>query len=250
MSKPYSISFGDGNRALSQDIAHRRDLPSALLDPARPRPVLVLVGGANSLDKEVAEWVFPLLRDSLAPMLDRLGAAVIDGGTDSGVMALMGRARTQAGASFPLIGIAARGTVRMPSEALPPCSTGTPLEPNHTRFLLVPGDRWGDEAAWITTAASTLARGAPTATLVVGGGEVTRLDIELSLREGRPTLLLAGSAGTAHEIARASHIGRLDALGISADQARLLKITTQDCVASVVGNLLQGFFAQTVKNLH
>jgi len=250
LSNPYPLCFSDGKRALAQDIDHRRDLPGALWDLAHPRPVLVLVGGANSLDKEVAEWVFPLFRDSLAPRLDRLGAAVIDGGTDSGVMALMGRARTLAGASFPLIGIAARGTVRMPRETLPPSSTGTPLEPNHTRFLLVPGDRWGDEAAWIVTAASTLARGAPTATLVVGGGEVTRLDLEHSLREGRPTLLLEGSGGTAHEIARASHIGRLDALGISADQARLLEITTQDCVVSVVGDLLQGLFVQTVKNLH
>ena len=70
MSRPYSLSFSDGNRALAQDIAHRSDLPSALRDTTRPRPVLVLVGGANSLDKEVAAWVFPLFRDSLAPILD------------------------------------------------------------------------------------------------------------------------------------------------------------------------------------
>lgn len=239
MSKPYSICFSGGNRALAQYVANHRDLPGALHDLAPPRPVLVLVGGANSLDKAVAGWVFPMFLESLVPMLERLNAAVIDGGTDCGVMALMGRARAQAEASFPLIGIAARGTVRLPGEPPSPDHKGATLEPNHTQFLLVPGDLWGDESPWMVAAAATLALVAPSATMAIGGGPVTRLDLELSLQAGRRTLLLSGSGGTTDEFAHALLTKQLGALGISADQTPLLGVTEANSAGTSLGELLR-----------
>lgn len=241
LPKPYPLYFSGGNCALAQDIAHRHDLPGALRDLAPPRPVLVLVGGANSLEKEVAGRVFPMFRDSLVPLMEGVGGTVIDGGTDSGVMALMGRAHAQADASFPLIGVAARGTVGLPGKLPTPTGhKGTPLEANHTRFLLVPGDHWGDESPWITAAASTLAQNTPSATLAVGGGEVTRLDLELSLQAKRRTLLLAGSGGTTDEFALALRAERLDALGIGAAQARSLVEIESNSAGDVLSALLRG----------
>lgn len=177
-----------------------------------PRPVLILVGGAASLDGGVAAQLLPLFT-GLIPLLDRLGAAVIDGGTPFGVMALMGAARQGAAGGFPLIGIAPRGRVAAPAGIPPGGQGGFPesaprpdggeieprvtLDPHHSHFLLVPGERWGDESPWLTAAAECLAGGRGTLMLVAGGGEVTRWDVLHRLRQRGRVLALAGSGGTA-----------------------------------------------------
>jgi len=234
----YPIDFDDGNRALAQDLSDRRDLAGALRDLAPPRPVLVLVGGANSLDADVAGRVFAMFRESLVPLIERLGAAIVDGGTDSGVMALIGRARADTGASFPLIGVAARGTVRLPDD--PPLGDhgSTRLDPCHTRFLLVPGDRWGDESPWLVATASALAQDAPSGTLSIGGGRVTKLDLKQSLQAGRPILLLAGSGGATDALAQSLRTGNAESPDVDERLSALLRITELDDAPTDIGQLL------------
>ena len=102
-------------------------------------------------------------------MAERLGVVVIDGGTDAGVMHLIGRARTRAEATFPLVGVPAVGTVRFPGKR-----SGVrrrwPLDAHHTHFVLVPGAAWGDEAPWIARVGTELAGGSPSVTVLVNGG--------------------------------------------------------------------------------
>lgn len=178
------------------------DAALAAVGLSDPRPVLVLVGGAANLSETVAPALLTLF-ERIAPELDALGAAVIDGGTAFGVMALMGQARRCTGARFPLIGIAPQGAVAI--------DTGKPdqpagkdgkarLDPNHTHFLLVPGDGWGEESPWISAVADRLARGRGTLMLVVAGGEITRCDVMHRLRTGGRVLVLAGSGGTADQL--------------------------------------------------
>jgi len=167
-----------------------------------PRPVLVVVGGAAHLSEAVAPVLLTLF-ERIAPQLDALGAAVIDGGTAFGVMALMGRARRCAGARFPLIGIAPQGAVAIDS-GKPDQPAGKDgkarLDPNHTHFMLVPGDAWGDESPWISAVADRFARGRGSLMLVAAGGEITRLDVMHRLRSGGRVLVLAGSGGTADRL--------------------------------------------------
>jgi hypothetical protein len=94
-------------------LTSRDELTSRLteLDLRVPRLVMVLVGGADGLADEQLARLRPLFEEGLAPLADALGACVIDGGTDAGVMALIGQARAKLDASFPLIGVAASGTV-------------------------------------------------------------------------------------------------------------------------------------------
>lgn len=238
MPNTYTICFNDSNRALAQDLSDRRDLPEALRDLVPPRPVLVLVGGANSLDASVAGRVFTMFRESLVPLIERLGAAVVDGGTDSGVMALIGRARAQVGASFPLIGVAARGTVRLPDDPALRGHDEAGLEPCHTRFLLVPGDRWGDESPWLVAAASALAQGAPSGTLAIGGGRVTKLDLKLSLWAGRPILLLAGSGGATEALAQSLRTSNAGSPDVDKRPSALLRIAELNEAPAVIGQLL------------
>jgi hypothetical protein len=120
-------------------------------------------------------------------------------------MALMGEAA--ADSDLTLVGVAAVGTVRLPGDGDdgPALSSHrdhrTDLDPGHSRFLLVPGVAWGDESPWLAAAASVLAGGLASLTLVAGGGEVTARDLREGLRLGRPALVLAGTGGVADGLA-------------------------------------------------
>lgn len=184
-------------------IEREQELPAALagLGAGSGRPVLVLVGGAGGMSDADRSGMEDVFREWLLPVLERLGAAVVDGATDTGVMRLSGRARRTAGAGFPLIGVAAAGTVRLPDR---PQSDGAELEPGHTGVVVVPGTAWGDESPWLATVARYLAGDWPSVTLVVNGGETTFRDIANSMADRRPVIVVDGTGRTADLIARAA----------------------------------------------
>lgn len=177
------------------------DLPAALraLDIDVRRPVLVSVGGAGGMTPEHLAATAEILQERIVPALDRWRAAVVDGGTDSGIMRVMGQSRAAAGAQFPLVGVAAEGTVILPGRA--PAADAAPLEPGHTHVVLVPGDAWGDESPWLSRVATAIADGQPSLTLVINGGQITYDDIDHSLQAGRPVVVVAGTGRTADAIA-------------------------------------------------
>lgn len=142
-----------------------------------------------------------LFSDILAPLAQGLGLVVVDGGTDAGVMQLMGQARSQIQGSFPLLGIVAAAMAILPD--LPAPTDGAHLEPHHTHFLLVPGAIWGDEAPWIARVATALSPTRPSLTVLVNGGAIAWQDVDNSLREDRPVLVIGGSGRTADILAAA-----------------------------------------------
>lgn len=166
------------------------------------RPVIVLVGGAGGMGEEAFETVAQVLRNDVVPLVQRRGAVVIDGGTDSGVMRLIGRARSALGGRFPLIGVAAEGTVLVPG-AGSSSPDAVELEPNHTLFLLVPGTQWGDESRWMMDVAGVVAGRQSSVTVLMNGGLIAYADVAASLGCGRPVVVLAGTGGTADAIAQA-----------------------------------------------
>jgi SLOG in TRPM, prokaryote len=185
-------------------VAEPGDVPATLkaLGIVTGRPVLVVVGGADGMSPEH----MAALAGAVGPVIQALGdwgAAVVDGGTDAGVMRVIGQAYNTAGASFPLVGVAAEGTVIVPGAR--PAPDADPLDPHHTQVVLVPGDTWGDESPWLSRVAAAIAGGRPSATLVVNGGEIAYADIEHSLEARRPVIVLAGTGRTADAIAAAAH---------------------------------------------
>jgi hypothetical protein len=185
-------------------VARTADIPAALeaLDVRRGRPVVALVGGAGGMDEPVQQVLAGVLRDAVVPSVERHGAAVVDGGTDAGVMRMIGRARAGHGDGFPLVGVAAEGTVRVPGGG-PVIDDAADLEPHHSHVVLVPGTAWGDEAPWLAAVADALADGRPSLTVVVNGGEITYADAAASIVRGRPVVVLAGTGRTADAIADA-----------------------------------------------
>lgn len=204
MKSPIRYTFVNEHRATVIQVRDFAEVPEALhtIGLQAARPTLVLVGGASGISDADISRLQQLFVDAIAPIAQELGVAVVDGGTDAGIMRFIGKARTEIGATFPLIGVAALGTVVLPDI---PCSfsDAAPLEPNHTHFILVPGSQWGDESPWIAHTASVLSNGCPSVTIVVNGGEITFQDVSNSIRADRPVVALDGSGRTADKLAAA-----------------------------------------------
>jgi SLOG in TRPM, prokaryote len=164
------------------------------------RPVLVVIGGASQLSDDIFSQIQGFFGQVLAPIAERLQAVVVDGGTDAGVMRLMGQARAQIGGTFPLVGVAPRGLVMLPGES---ALTGqhTALEPHHTHFILVPGAAWGDESMALAQVATGLAAGSPTIAVMLNGGAITWLDAANNVGEGRSLVVINGTGRAADELA-------------------------------------------------
>lgn len=176
------------------------DLPAAVsaLGLSNSLPTLVLVGGADGIEPAQLAQLRPLFDDILVPIVAAAGGAIVDGGTDSGVMGLMGRAVASVGRGVPLVGVAAAATVTLPGS---PDSDGKGrLEPHHSHFVLVPGERWGDESEWLSRVATVLAGTSPSVTVLVNGGETAWQDVECSVAAGRPVIVLDGSGRAADQI--------------------------------------------------
>ena len=177
------------------------DLPEALeeLGFTRPLPTIVVVGAAERLTSAELELLEPVLEE-LAALAERTGAAVVDGGTDAGVMRLVGRARGR-GRDFPLVGVAVAALASPPGAE--PATGQASLEPNHSHVLLVPGAVWGDEVPWLARVAGMLAGGAPSATVLLNGGEISYADAAASIAAGRRVLAVAGTGGAADAVVEA-----------------------------------------------
>lgn len=208
---PLHLAFPDGSEARAVRVYDPEYLSGVLrvLGLQRPRPVIVLVGGAGGLDDSSLDRLRSLFAAGLAPLAGDLDAYVVDGGTDAGVMRLMGEARVEAGSAFPLVGVAATGTVTLPGESLPRPGAAC-LEPRHSHFVLVPGSEWGDESPWLARVASTLAGQSPSITVLVNGGETARKDASFSVASGRPVVSVAGSGRAADALADAVRDGTIE----------------------------------------
>ncbi len=190
-------------------------------------PAIVLVGGAGGIRDEDWEPIRKAM-DTILLAAHEIGAAIIDGGTDSGVMSISGQIRAEKGYRFPLIGIAAEGTVKWPGrklgfqERLTLNKYAAPLDANHTHFILTPGSEWGDESPWIADIATQFAGEGHSVAVLINGGNISRdMDVPNNMKAGRTVLVIEGTGRAADEFAthppdtklmRFIHISELDRL--------------------------------------
>ena len=161
------------------------------------RPAILVCGGAKldaGEEQRCREVLGPAVRD--ATFAAR--AVVVDGGTDAGVMRVVGRARAADPSAIPvLVGVAPRGKVALPGED----REGVAVEPNHTHAVLTPGAEFGAERGTLFDITAALAGSHPVAVVLAGGGREARNEALEAARRGWPLLVLAGTGGTAHEVA-------------------------------------------------
>jgi SLOG in TRPM, prokaryote len=211
MQNSFIVAFPNQSSATAIRLQPGADLAEAIADLGLPthRPVLVIIGGAKWLT--AGDRVRSLFQESLVPLATQWNAVVLDGGTQAGVMQLMGESRHEGAGQFPLVGVAPAALVHVPaptgletSEELPPDTSTVErvcLEPHHTHFLLVPGTTWGDESATLANLAQAIAQGAPIVTVLCNGGDITWQDAWENAQRGHILIVLAGTGRAADEIA-------------------------------------------------
>lgn len=217
MQPSFKVNFENGSVAQIIEVERQQDLSAAIdvMGLQETRPVLVVIGGASKLREEDFARLQQLFLEVLAPVANILGCFVVDGGTDAGVMKLMGTARTNTGSTFPLIGVSPIGLVKLPN-TINHSSEATALEKHHTHFFLVAGSEWGNESPWLAKIASLLAGDKPSVAVLINGGEIALVDATENVKVGRPLVAIAGSGRLADEIATAvSHPEQEKKEGIS-----------------------------------
>jgi hypothetical protein len=202
--KRNEITFENGNRAVVV-TAPRDASGQAILDALEitsPRAVILLFGGASGLDDSRKAHLATLIADGVAPVAAELGALIIDGGTQSGIMAIMGEAVARSGGTIHLLGIAPKGKITNPEIAgASKILEGASLEANHSHFVLVESADWGGE----TTKMLELARAfnTPVVAVLVNGGAIAADEALQSVRNGWPLLVIEGSGRFADELSAA-----------------------------------------------
>ncbi len=204
MTKPFYFNFNGMPTTAAITVPDETSLQQAINNLKLPQaqPVIVIVGGAKFMSAEDMEQTLDFFCQVVVKLAEEQRAVVIDGGTDSGVMQLIGRARQKMGANFPLVGVLIELFANWPGKT-EPFPRAKPLEPNHTHFIFTPGDSWGDEVPFMAEVASLVARGQPSITIMVNGGDVTYKDARYSQKHNRPVVTVSGSGRTADEVAAA-----------------------------------------------
>jgi hypothetical protein len=202
--KKNTITFENGNRALVITAPRDASAKAILnaLEIASPRAVILLFGGADGLDESRKAHLATLFADGVTPVAAELGALIIDGGTQSGIMAIMGEAVARSPATLQLLGIAPKGKIKHPEIAgASTVSGGASLEPNHSHFVLVESAEWGGETGTMLEVARAF--NAPIVAILVNGGAIAADEAVQSVRDGWPLLVIEGSGRFADELSAA-----------------------------------------------
>lgn len=162
----------------------------------RSHPVVALAGSTTPIDAELGVRLLPVLRAVVATAAD-VSAALVTGGTDAGVIHLLGLAVESApGRPAALIGVC-------PDGMLGPGTSGTVEigpEQHHDILVTVPGQRWGDETPALSRTVDVVADGMPVVALLIGGGAGSRAEVVEHLRRGRALVVLSGTGRLADDI--------------------------------------------------
>jgi hypothetical protein len=198
-----------------------------MLHLERPAALIMVFGAAASLEPNVELRLEQLFSRGIARAAIDKRAAIVDGGTQSGVMALMGKGVADRGRQTVLLGVAPAGKVTYPdSDNANSSEDHAPLDRNHSHFVLVRGNEWGDETEMMFRLAKSLAEKddwpsavddtraeeygnrastkIPVVTILAGGrlDGIAKKEALNSVRHGWPLILIEGSGELPDEISR------------------------------------------------
>lgn len=202
------IRFSNGNRAQAVIFpmdANVTDLVHTLsLSP--PEALIMIAGGASQMDQRTSAELSPLFTEGIAHVAASLDALIIDGGTQAGVMALIGLGVVQQRHRPTLLGVAPSGPVTYSGQSTNKTSSEViPLDPNHSHFVLVETDEWGGETEIMYELARVFSQKCPSLALLVNGGPIAKSEIVHNVRQRRLIIILEGSGRLADELAHIVH---------------------------------------------
>ena len=199
-----TITFANSNQAklvFPEEGAKADDILKAL-GIKQPKALIIIIGGASGLDEKLKPPLEQLFSCGIAHAATEMGAMIIDGGTQAGVMAMMGKVVADQGRKSILLGVAPADKVTYPDgPAEGSIKNGITLDPNHTHFVLVESNEWGGETETMFQLAQELSKKVPVLTILVNGGEITKKEVLLSVRHGWPIIVIGRTGRLADEIA-------------------------------------------------
>jgi hypothetical protein len=207
----FTIPFPGGHTALAVCVSPSAD-PLWVMERfgiTNAIPAIFISGGASYMTDEDKARTTEMM-GVVADFAERHGAVVIDGGTDAGVMQIIGGARRQHNYTFPLIGVCPIGKVSYPGfENL---NHEANLEDSHSHFVLVLGNEWGDETNLLIRLTYTISgKGSqPAIGILINGGRIAQNEVYLATTKDLrlPMIVVEGSGRFADELATAFRTGK------------------------------------------
>lgn len=190
-NKKRAVAVFPGAEASAADIL-------AALDLKPHKTVILIMGGADNIDEKLRPRLIQLFGRGIARAAANANSVIIDGGTKSGVMAMMGQGVADRGCKCSLIGITPKELVAYPGS---PSPSPVDLDSNHSHFVLVEGGEWGSELATIFNLVTALTSNAPGVAILASGGANARNEAVQAVRQNLPLIVIEGSGGVADEIA-------------------------------------------------
>jgi SLOG in TRPM, prokaryote/SMODS and SLOG-associating 2TM effector domain 1/Protein of unknown function (DUF4231) len=198
------IIFTNGNIAQAVLATKNENCGEILqaLTISQPTALLIVIGGANNLDDSTKTTLQPLFRNGIAATATEIDALILDGGTKSGIMELMGQGVAEQEHHPALLGIAPEGKVCYQAQQTNVVSEGkTTLDPHHSHFILVKGEEWGDETSIMFGIAHELGKHSPVVTVLANGGNVAKQEVLQSVQHGWPIVVITDTGQLADSLA-------------------------------------------------
>jgi tetratricopeptide (TPR) repeat protein len=213
-NKIATIKFPNEQEAMLVRVSDEDDASEIvqLLELKTPQPSIFMLVGAMDMQSKEMTMTRPIIEDALATFANERQIAIVDGGTASGVMQLMGEARRKHKATFPLIGVAPANQVKYPGHDNP---TGYDLDSGHSHFVLTQDGDFGDETDVIVNLSQALTGNGqkPHLGMIVNGGDIVRQEVyRLAIEPNSSLVLLVleGSGRFADELAAAKRSGKAE----------------------------------------
>ncbi len=154
-SRISEILFPNGNKACLIACRIGEDPNQIIKDLGIDRPLALIMctGGCKDLEERHMNRLTQLFSRAIAKAAVDVRALIIDGGTKSGFIEMMGKGVSDRGRKTKLVGVAPKAKVSYPGSG---SGSGDMLEENHTHFILVDGPDWGCETDTMWGVARTL----------------------------------------------------------------------------------------------
>jgi len=161
------------------------------------RAAMILAGSAQlhsqaheEKARSIIEMIFEVSKDS-----DSI--CILDGGIDTGIMAMAAHARAKAKSNVPLIGVAPKGVLTDDPNA-------PRLQQDHSHLIVVRGETWGSETQTLIDLSKEFGKGS-TILILLGGGENATVEVVTAIRSGIPVYAVEGTGGIAEDLALRRH---------------------------------------------
>jgi len=232
------IKFSGNQKAVAV-FSSSEDAAAEIQDKLNLAPynaIILVFGSADNIEEKIVPRLTQLCRRGIASAAADAKAVILDGGTNAGVAMLVGAGVASRNTKVSLIGVAPKGKVSFPGLQDVPANA-TPLEPNHSHFVLVDGNEWGNETPTLFNLADVLmqppkkeadavqsANGSqtswlsrskkesgtnsqpgkekkiPALAILIGGGAVTKDEVVQAVRRKIPLIVVKGSGGLAEDV--------------------------------------------------